>query len=152
MKQFKHSLIVAFSFGFLACDPTPKSTTAQSPTTLSESSTAQSLADSHDLLDVLQGRWQSEQDATYFLEISGSQMRHFNGGKLTQETEIEVDAACRSTACTSDSTATLSGWCFVEKGQYDAQCCVVTKCDSTRLQYRAIGTAGSGLAFRKKTE
>ena len=152
MKQLRLdlALVFALAIGFCACNPTPKSGTSQPEATTSDSVTTQSPADAHDLLDALQGRWQSEQDATYFLEISGSQMRHFNDGKLTAETEIEVDAACRSTACSPDSTATLSGWCFVEKGQYDAQCCFVTKCDSATLRYRAVGSAGAGLAFRRK--
>lgn len=150
MKQFGHSLIIALALGFSACDPTPKTSAPPPPSTAPDTDSIQPPADVHDLLDALQGRWQSEQDAAYFVEISGNKMRHFSDGKLTHETELDVDAACRSNACTLDSTAALVGWCFVEKGQYDAQCCLVTKCDSTALQYRAVGAEGGGLAFRRK--
>jgi len=149
MKQLQHSLIVALALSLCACGQTLKTTAPATADSSADSSATTLLVDANDLLDVLQGRWQSEQDATYELEIVGNQVRHLNGGKLTQEIEIEVDATCHSTNCTTNATA-LSGWCFVEKGQHDARCCLVTRCDSVTLQYRAIGAAGGGLAFRKK--
>lgn len=150
MKQLQHSLIIALGLSIYACGNAPQKTTHSSADTSKDSSATALSVDADELLDVLQGRWQSEKDAAYEVEFSGSKVRHFNSGKLTQESDIEVDAACSTNACTSDSTATLSGWCFVEKGQYDAQCCIVTKCDSATLRYHAIGAAGSGQVFRRK--
>lgn len=149
MKQLQHSLIVALALNLLACGHPPKTTAPATADSPADSSATTLSVDANDLLDVLQGRWQSEQDATYELEIVGNQIRHFNSGKLTQEIEIEIDATCRSNNCTTNAT-TLSCWCFVEKSQHDTRCCLVTRCDSITLQYRAIGTAGNGLAFHKK--
>jgi hypothetical protein len=112
--------------------------------------TTNSKADSNDLLDALQGQWQSEQDATYVLEITGSKMRHLNGGKLTVETDIEVDSQCETMPCVVDSITVVTGWCFVEKGPSDAQCNMVVKCDSVTLQYKSLGAANALLAFKRK--
>jgi hypothetical protein len=150
MKQLQHSLIFAFALSLCACGHAPKTTAPVPADSPSDSSSATLFVDANDLLDVLQGRWQSEQDAAYELDISGSQMRHFRDGKLSQTADIEVDASCRSAACATENATALSGWCFVEKGQHDAQCCLVTRCDSATLQYRAIGAAGGGLTFRRK--
>ncbi len=109
--------------------------------------------DPNDLLHTLQGRWQSEQDAAYILEIDDTQMRHFNGGKLTLESTIDVDGACESAVCKPDSIDTSDGWCFTEMfltdGKEDAQCNFVMHCDTIRLQYRSLSGNGAGLSFKK---
>lgn len=109
-----------------------------------------SNADAADLLQTLQGKWQSEDDSNYIVEIVGEKMKHYNGGKVSVESEIEIDASCLSNACKVDSTDLSDGWCFVEKGQYDAQCNLVLKCTKQDLQYRAIGAASAALRFHKK--
>ena len=149
MKQHLLCLSVLVALLLFACKQTPKQ---QSPADAATNTldTTNSKADSNDLLDALQGKWQSEQDATYLLEISGNKMRHFNGGKLTAEMDIEVDSRCETTACVIDSVTVVTGWCFVEKGQFDAQCNMVVKCDSVTLQYKSLGAANALLAFKRK--
>jgi hypothetical protein len=105
--------------------------------------------DASDLLKTLQGRWQSEQDSTYVLEISDTQMRHFNRGKLSLETDLEIDGSCSTTPCKIDSTDLSDGWCFVEKSNNDVQCNIIITCDKEYLKYKAIGAANGLLVFKK---
>jgi hypothetical protein len=143
----KRTFFLSFAAFLLvfACKNTPKpaqETAETAPVEISE-------PDANDLLQTLQGKWQSEQDAAYTLEIADTRMRHFNSGKLSGETSIEIDGTCATNACKVDSTDTSDGWCFVEKGQFDAQCHFVLRCDTARLEYRALGAANGGLAFKK---
>lgn len=134
-----------------ACTPsTPAANTADGTNTSVKADSLLSNPDNGDLLQTLQGKWQSEDDSNYTVEIVGDKMKHYNGGKISVEAEIEIDAGCLSNACKVDSTDLSDGWCFVEKGQYDAQCNLVLKCTKQNLQYRAIGAATATLRFTKK--
>ncbi len=149
MMRFALYLLIAAGCWAAACNntsnPAPALTSgpARQDSTLIE-------ADAIDLLQTLQGKWQSEEDSSYQIEITGNKMKHFNAGKVSMEAQVEIDANCRSVACTADSLETTSGWCFVEKGQFDAQCNLILKCDKQILQYRALGAASPGLSFKKK--
>ena len=77
-------------------------------------------------------------------------MRHYTSGKMNGESEIEIDGNCLTTACKVDSIETDNGWCFVEKGQLDAQCNLVLKCDKKALQYRVLGAANPTQIFTKQ--
>jgi hypothetical protein len=105
--------------------------------------------DASDLLMTLQGRWQSQQDSTYVLEILDTKMRHINHGQLTEETEIEIDGSCQTTPCKMDSTDLTDGWCFMEKGPKTSQCNIIITCDKEFLKYTAIGAANGLLVFKK---
>lgn len=100
------------------------------------------------LLPLMQGRWRSMADAGYQIEIEGEKIRHYNGGELTAENDIEADPDCQSNACTVTGDQP-EGFCFIEKGQFDAQCMLVLACDGQRLEYTAIGSTGQPLVFRK---
>jgi hypothetical protein len=102
-----------------------------------------------ELLETLQGRWQSLTDSTYVLEVRGNKMVHFNNGTQSAETEIEVDADCKSTACTVPEGTQADGWCFIEKDQNSAQCNVVVKCDRKVLEYSTVGSTGGTLSFKR---
>lgn len=119
-----------------------------------ENNLKSSTPDPNDLLKTLQGKWQSEQDAAYTLEITDTQMRHFYGNKLNHQCSIEIDGACERTDCKPEGVDTSDGWCFREvseqkAGSNDAQCNFVMVCDTTRLQYRALYGTGQGLSFKK---
>ncbi len=105
--------------------------------------------DGSDLLKTLQGRWQNEQDPTMVLEIVDTKARHFIDGKLSVETEIEIDGSCRTTPCKMDSTDLTDGWCFLEKGLHDVQCNIIVACDKEYLKYNAIGVENGLLVFKK---
>ena len=132
-----------------SCKNNPTSSTTN-PAGLTRQDSVLAEPDAADLLQTLQGKWQSEQDSTYQLEILGDKMSHYNAGRLSLESQIEIDGNCLSNACKVDSIETANGWCFVEKGQYDAQCNLVLKCDKQTLQYRALGAASPTLIFKKK--
>jgi hypothetical protein len=114
-----------------------------------DSTATVSNPDAADLLRVLQGKWQNEQDPSHVLEILDEKMRHLNNGQLSVENMLEIDGKCLSAACKVDSVDTSEGWCFVEKGQFDAQCHLVVRCDKQQLQFRALGAANGTLAFKK---
>ncbi len=137
---------------FAACNNTPGAAPSPAPNAV-EAASKSSAPDPADLLKTLQGRWQSEQDSTYTLEIADTQMRHLNGGKLTYQSMIDVDGACESSVCKLEGVDTSDGWCFaemtVEAGKYTAQCNFVNLCDTSRLQYRSLSGTGSGLSFKK---
>lgn len=101
-----------------------------------------------DLMPMMQGRWQSVADPAYQIEIDGQKMRHYNNGELTVENGVEADAGCKTNACTVTG-AQLDGFCFIEKGEFDAQCNLVLACDGQRLEYAAVGSAGQALVFTR---
>lgn len=105
--------------------------------------------DGKELLDLLQGKWQSESDATYQLVVRNDSIQHLNDGKLSGVNTLEIDINCENVACKTDSINTSDGWCFLEKGQFDIQCNLVLKADAKQLEYRALGAAGGSLVFRK---
>lgn len=105
--------------------------------------------DNQELLNLLQGKWQSETDAGYQLLISNDTMQHLNNGQTSGVSTLEIDVNCQNTACKTDSIDTSDGWCILEKGAADIQCNLVLKADTARLEYRALGAAGGGLHFRK---
>ena len=141
--------LMAFGWLALTCtsNPNPVSAVTTGP---ARQDSVLAEPDAADLLQTLQGKWQSEQDSTYVLEIVGDKMKHYNGSQVSIESQIEIDGNCLSVPCQVDSTETASGWCFMEKGQYDVQCNLILKCDKYILQYRALGAANPGLAFKKK--
>lgn len=142
--------------GFLAlasCSNTPTSPQSAG-TAKGETASKSSAPDPNDLLQTLQGRWQSEQDATYTLEFADTQMRHFTNGQLTHQSNIDVDGACESPVCKPEDVDTSDGWCFMEMSvddekKYKVQCNFVTLCDPSKLQYRSLSGAGAGLSFKK---
>lgn len=103
---------------------------------------------SDELLETLQGRWQSLTDSTYILEFQGIKMIHLNNGSVTAEMEIEVSYDCKSTACTVPEGTQADGWCFIEKDKNTTQCNVVLKCDHKVLEYSTVGSAGRTLSFQ----
>jgi len=150
----KHSLLVALlSLLLLAsCKNTP--TPPKPPALVNlEDTTKSSIPDPNDLLRTLQGRWQSEQDSSYTLEIADTQMRHLNSGNLSYQSMIDVDGACESPVCRTGGVDTSDGWCFtemtIEQGKYGAQCNFVVVCDTTRLHYRSLSGSGLDLSFKK---
>lgn len=151
-KRSHYFALLSFLF-LVACTNTPNPSQSASATSNTESATKSSVPDPNDLLNTLQGRWQSEQDSTYILEIADTQMRHFNAGKLTFQSMVDIDGACKSPVCKPDGVDTSDGWCFtelkIEDGKYYADCNFVTLCNPQQLQYRLLGSAGAGLSFKK---
>ena len=119
----------------------------QAQTPAPENEQVNSRPDNNDLLQTLQGKWQSTTDSAYVLEIADSKMRHINGGKFAGETEIEVDGSCTNVSC--QGAAAEDGWCFLEKGQFDIQCHRVVKCNPDSLQFVSIGAAEGQMSFKK---
>lgn len=139
-------ILLAVITALHACTNTKSSNDKSTANTAIPQSTG---PDPSDLLKTLQGRWQNQQDSTYVLEILDTKMRHFNQGKLSGETEIEIDGSCLSMPCKIDSTDLTDGWCFLEKGQFDAQCNIVVACDKTYLRYSPVGATGNVQVFKK---
>ena len=137
----KHIFLMALLslLSYASCKNTPAAPQS-APVANTEDSTKSSEPDPNDLLHTLQGRWRSEQDSTYILEIADTRMLHYNG-------------ACESAVCKPDGVDTSDGWCFtemtIEQGKYIAQCNFVMHCDTQQLQYRSLSGAGSGLSFKK---
>ena len=105
--------------------------------------------DGKELLALLEGKWQSETDATYQLVVTNDSIQHLNDGKPSATSALEIDVNCQNVACKTDSINTSDGWCFLEKGQFDIQCNLILQEDATRLEYRALGAATGALVFRK---
>ena len=119
----------------------------QTQTPAPEVTEQQSKPDNNDLLQALQGKWRSEADSTYILEITDAKMRHLNKDQLSAETDIEVDGSCSNVSCQGADAS--DGWCFLEKGQFDIQCHLVLKCNPNELQYATMGAANGLLSFKK---
>lgn len=109
--------------------------------------------DDNDLLYTLQGRWQSEREPGYVLEIADTQASHYRDGKLVFQSMIDVDGSCSGVICRPEGTDTSDGWCFTETtitaGKYDPQCHFVTHCDTGSLQYHSLNRSGVEYAFKK---
>lgn len=152
MTKMFTTLLFAGILVFFSCQNTPKSTQAtNSPS--GESAGKAAIPDQNDLLKVLQGKWQSEQDPTYVLEISDTQMTHTQNGQVVHQAALDVDGACQSPVCNTEGIDTSDGWCFTEmsivEGKYHAECMFVTNCSTNALQYRPLGGTGAGLSFKK---
>jgi hypothetical protein len=103
-----------------------------------------------DMMPQLQGRWQSVTDQDYQIEFEGDKLRHINGGEVSVEMTLEADPDCANNAClVTDSRP--SGYCFLEKGEFDIQCNLVLYLEGNQLEYTAIGSTGKSLVF-KRTE
>jgi hypothetical protein len=147
MKPILTVLFLLSLFSLSACVNTP-SQTANNQKNGANPPTEIGGPDTKDLASALQGVWRNLEDSTYLLEIADAKMKHLNGGALSAETEIEIDAKCKSSACAVDSSlAIVDGWCFIEKGPFDAQCNLVLKCDKNELHYTAIGSTGKTMMF-----
>ena len=97
---------------------------------------------------MMQGGWQSTTDKGYEIIIEGDQMRHYNNQSLSYSTTIEADPECISKACTLTGTAP-EGFCFIEKGELDAQCNLLLTVEADKLEYTAIGSTGNVLVFKR---
>ena len=139
-----------FALTLIACTNTATPATSSVPGEPGRAGTMVSNPDAADLLQTLQGRWQNEQDSTWMIEISSDKIKRYDHGKMSLEMEIEIDGTCQSNACKTDSTNLPNGWCFIEKGQYDAQCNMVVKCDKQTLWYQIIGAGNDTLRFGRK--
>lgn len=105
--------------------------------------------DTQDLLNLLQGSWQSVSDSSYHIEVSGALFRHFYNGNLQRESQVDIDAGCAGVAC-SGLNGEQSGWCLVARGEDGGmQCFLILKCDETALEMSAVGSANPSLRFRK---
>jgi len=100
------------------------------------------------LLPLMQGEWQSIDDAGYQIRIEDSQIAHYTNNRLMYSATIEADPGCQSDAC-SFYDANAEGFCFLEKGEHDVQCNMVLTCDGQRLEYAAVGSTGATLTFEK---
>lgn len=133
---------------FIACQggakpqPNPENTAATIDTALI------ARPDGQDLLKLLQGKWQSETDSVYQLEIIDSLVLHRYAGQVQLQASIEIDAACSNSACVAEGLPN-DGWCFIEKSSAGAQCMLILKCDEKMLEMRALGAANSQLSFKK---
>lgn len=96
--------------------------------------------DATDLLRVIQGKWQNEQDPGYYLEIVDTDMKQYRNGQLTRESQIVVDGACTTLECKTDTTDLTDGWCFKEKSGNETVCRQVKSCDKTHLKFIMVGT------------
>ncbi len=97
---------------------------------------------------MMQGGWRSTTDEGYEIIIEGDQISHYNNQRLTYSSTIEADPGCRSEACAVTGTAP-EGFCFIEKGEFDAQCNLVLTANATTLEYTVIGAAGGSLVFER---
>lgn len=101
-----------------------------------------------DMMPQLQGRWQSVTDSDYQIEFEGDKLRHINGGQVSIEMTLESDPDCANNAClVTDSRPT--GYCFLEKGEFDIQCNLVLLLEGNQLEYTAIGSTGKSLVFKR---
>lgn len=105
--------------------------------------------DGADLLRALQGRWQSAADANYVMEVTDDRIKYWTNGQVNSETVIEIDSPCQTVACKTDTTDLTDGWCFVEKGKFDAQCVLVMACDKSMLKFSYIGATAPPSVFNK---
>jgi hypothetical protein len=140
-------LIYAFILIGSAC--TNMTTRASGAGDAAQSTAPASKPSDIDLLDALQGKWKSEQDSGYIIEIAGNKILHYTGDKFSFQSEIEVDANCTDNACKVGQDTLTEGWCFIEKGQFDAQCNKVLKCDKQLLRIKAVGVENGLYSFKK---
>lgn len=144
--------ILAMSVMLFSCGPKEGANQATAPAPAAEGAkTFDTTPPKVDLLKIMAGRWRSAQDASYEIVIEGNKMKHFNGGNLTEETEIQPDETCTRAACTNTG-AKPDGFCFIEKGASGLMCQYIISADSDHLEYSAVGGTGKSLLFNKVKE
>ncbi len=105
--------------------------------------------DGSDLLKTLEGRWESQDDATLTLEFADTKMRRFKHGGVIAESDILIDVNCETTPCQLDSSLLIDGWCFMEKGISSSQCYIVLDCNKEFLKYSPVATPKLVQVFKK---
>lgn len=153
--MYKHIILLALLGLTMLASCQNKSKPDQTQTVNAEDSSATKSAepDDNDLLRTLEGRWQSEREPGYVLEIADTQASHYRDGVLVLQSMIDVDGACTGAICRPEGVDTSDGWCFTETtitaGKYDPQCHFVTHCDAETLHYRSLSKSGKEYAFKK---
>ncbi len=125
------SLLAAFSLSIFACESTPSS--------LAGNLTAPNASagpPGTELLEALEGLWQSERSDALVLEIRGEKMTRIHENQPPQEFSLEAFSDCGAAPCATDEAS--GGWCFTEKSANGLLCNRVLRCDSL-LQFKVAG-------------
>jgi hypothetical protein len=124
---------LATLLALFACENAPTSTVTTSLTPQYSSA----VVSGAELLEALEGFWQSERDPAFLLEIRDEKMKRIHGNQASEEYVLEAFSDCDAAACKADDGAS-TGWCFTEKGTAGLQCNRVLRCDSL-LQFKTTG-------------
>ncbi|MEZ4966970.1 MAG: hypothetical protein R2791_17135 [Saprospiraceae bacterium] len=139
----KHNCyLIALLFFVIACKPNTKPAVAQNKPLVTGPPTG-------DLLEVLQGRWQNEQDTAYFIEFSGNRMKRIEHDSVSEGCNIKVYIDCPADLCKVDSLTASEGWCFVEMRENGDRCMQILNCDTEHLQFRPLDGDSLILSFKK---
>jgi hypothetical protein len=129
--------LVAFSACEYSSSATTTATTLAPPVESAPTQVSEGPA-TEELLNLLRGRWQNEEDAAYVLDIRNGFMKRMLGSQILEESELQAFSNCDSIPCTTEKSA-APGWCFTETSANDEQCHRVVKCDNSLLQFETVG-------------
>ncbi|MBK8196639.1 MAG: hypothetical protein IPK76_26855 [Lewinellaceae bacterium] len=102
-----------------------------------------------ELLDALQGRWQSLQDSSIVIEFNDDLLIRYRGSAIQEQEKIAVFTDCISASCVTDSLTASEGWCFMEIKKSVRQCNQILGCDTSTLRYRVLDNDKTIFYFKK---
>jgi hypothetical protein len=95
---------------------------------------------------LLQGRWQSVDDAKSLIEIEGGRLTNIYGGKKLDDREFAYVADCKTNACPG---AASDHGCFTSAGKMDIECFSIVSISEKMLELTLAGGAGKTLRYKK---
>lgn len=99
-----------------------------------------------DARQLLQGKWQSVEDAKSVFEIQNGYLTNFYDGKKLDKREFNFVADCKTNACPG---AASNFGCFTSAGKMDIDCFSIVSITKEMLETSLAGGAGKTLHYKK---
>lgn len=95
---------------------------------------------------MLQGKWQSLDDAKSFFEIQGTSLIHSYDGQKMDARIFEFSADCSGNACAGGAS---DYGCYTSAGEMDIECYSIISITDSELQVSVAGGRGNTLRYKK---
>ncbi|MEY4926186.1 MAG: hypothetical protein RI894_622 [Bacteroidota bacterium] len=136
----KYLILTISLLGLLACGG------KQAKTEAAAGAETTAVAPSGDVAKMLEGKWQSVEDAKAVKEIGGGKIVDIYEGKKMTTNKFEFSADCSGNACAEGKTAK---GCFSSAGEFDIECFSVINVSDTELEVSLVGGAGKSNHYKK---
>lgn len=144
MKRLRLLFILCAAYILQAC-PGAKQQLSSKPESSREPGAS---ADTHDLLELLQGKWRSIQDQSLVWQLYANQYKLYRQNAAIDSAFVDIDPACTTAPCSAISDSLSEGWCLLRRQGEQIRCAKVLQCDRDTLK---LLWAGAGEATQVYT-
>ena len=99
-----------------------------------------------DAATLLQGKWQSVEDAKSVFVISGKDFTQYYDGKAMETREFQYSKDCSGNACAGGTSA---NGCFTSAGKMDIECYTIVSISDSSMEITLVGSTGNTLKYTK---